>query len=304
MFDDLASMFYNNVVAAYGAYVTSRDSDLSGRSSHTRTAIDAATALFHFREHLPEAHAKTRAEVAAECPDYRLVADVVNAAKHHVLTRTTSEGLPLVTSAKDIEEIIVCTEYEDDEGTYTDARTVVIVNCSDNVRRSLDNALTAVLNYWGGELKRLGIVGYAPRAVPEAPGARFVSRSEARAANLELLKGLGSKLNFQIMKFDVTKGHSEPVDLSDSEVTWRVFKPAYSVDVTAMPPGGDSPVTCSIDLTEEQSDVFHELATDAEREAFLRPLLVERQEEVGQKLGEVLRTQEAAEACADTGDDE
>src|SRR5450759_1241667 len=53
---------------------------------------DIDTALFHFREHLAGPHAKTRAQVAADCPDYRLVADVVNVTKHGTLTRQRPKG--------------------------------------------------------------------------------------------------------------------------------------------------------------------------------------------------------------------
>lgn len=296
-------MFYNNVVVAYDGYATNRDSDISGRSSQMRTAIEAATALFHFREHLPAEHAKTRSQVVDECLDYRLVADVVNAAKHRVLTRDTSEGPPLVNSVGDFEELTVITEYEDDEGNYTDARTVVNINCSDGVCRSLDNALTTVLNYWGGELKRLKILNYSPREIPEVPGTRFVSRAEARAANLELVQGLQWRKSFQFLRFDMTKGRSEPVDLSDKEVTWRVFKPAYSVDVTVTPPEGGSPIRCSVKLTEEQSEVFLGLATEVEREAFIRSILIERQEELSWTLDEPLQAQKATEACTDPSGD-
>jgi hypothetical protein len=100
LFDDLPSLFYHNVISAYDDYVAVRDGNTSGRSGHTRTALEAATALFHFREHLAGPHAKTRAQVVADCPDYRLVADVVNVTKHGTLTRPTSEGPPLVDSAR------------------------------------------------------------------------------------------------------------------------------------------------------------------------------------------------------------
>ena len=53
MFDNLAVTFYNNVVAAYDEYVAHRDLPEAGRDKHLRTAVAAATALYHFREHLP-----------------------------------------------------------------------------------------------------------------------------------------------------------------------------------------------------------------------------------------------------------
>jgi hypothetical protein len=59
VFDDLASLFYHNVVSAHDHYATIRDENTSGRNRHTRAALEAATALYHFREHLPPQYAKT-----------------------------------------------------------------------------------------------------------------------------------------------------------------------------------------------------------------------------------------------------
>ncbi len=154
MFDDLPSLFHHNVVSAYDRYASVRDGDISGGDRHTRAALEAATALFHFREHIPVQHKKNRKQVVVECPDYRLVADVTNAAKHRTVDRDTSEGPPLVRSAEDIEETTIIVRYQDDQGDYTDARTLVFINCSDGVRRNLDTALTNVMNYWVTELKR------------------------------------------------------------------------------------------------------------------------------------------------------
>ena len=90
----------------------------------------------------------------------------------------------MISSAKDIEERTVVTEYEDDEGIYTDARTVVMIHCQDGVCRSFDPALTGVLNYWGREVERITGVDYSPRATPETPGARFVPRSRGDSCKL------------------------------------------------------------------------------------------------------------------------
>jgi hypothetical protein len=289
LFDDLASLFVHNVASAYEDYVAVRDGNASGRSRHIHTALELANALYHFREHLPQQYAKTRAQVVADSPDYRLVADVTNVTKHRLLTRSTSEGPPLVNSAEDIEERTILTQYEDDQGEYTDARTTVFVDCSDGITRNLDTALTNVLNYWGGELKRWGILDYVPRVLPKPPGAQFIPRSEARAFNLEMIKGLRWKQTWQLMKFDVSKGRSESVDLSGSKIEFKIYKPRYSVDIVATPPGGGEPISCSIDLTEEQSFALHALKTDAERKAFINAALVERQREIADAINENMK---------------
>jgi hypothetical protein len=294
VFDDLASLFYHNVVSAYDQYVAIRDGNTSGRSRHTHTALEAAAALFHFREHLPRQYARTRAQVVAECPDYRLVADVANATKHRTLDNDTSEGPPLVKSAEDIEEITIITRYEDEQGEYTDARTLVFINCNDGVRRNLDTALTNVLNYWGSELKRLDIVNYVPRSAPEPPGTRLVPRSEARAHNKEIVQGLRFKQTLQLMTFDASKGCAIPIDLTGAKLKYRIYKPRYSVDITVKSPGLDEPIRCSIDLTEEQSLAVTALTTDAERTSYINSIIVEHRKEISDAMAASLEARTKA----------
>jgi hypothetical protein len=289
VFDDLPSLFYHNVVSAYDQDVSVRDANTSGRNRHTRAALEAATALFHFREHLPRQDAKTRAQAVTECPDYRLVADVVNATKHRTLVRDTSEGPPLVRSAEDIEEVTTVVRYQDEQGDYTDARTLVFANCSDGVRRNLDTALTNVLNYWGGELKRLGIISeYVPRSALELPGIRFVPRAEARANNKEIVRGLRFKQMVQLMTFDPAKGCAVPMDLTDAKLEYRIYKPRYSVDIAVNAPSLDEPIRCSIELTEEQSFAVAALKTDAERTSFINAVMMERREEINKAIATTL----------------
>ena len=108
MFDDLAAFFYENVVAAFTDYSKIRQNDPYGRSRDIRAAIDTATSLYHLREHIPAQYRKSRSEVAKLCPDYDLLGDVANAAKHDDLTR----GKPQIKSADDIYELTVITRYE------------------------------------------------------------------------------------------------------------------------------------------------------------------------------------------------
>jgi hypothetical protein len=256
-----------------------------------------AAALFHFREHLPRQYAKTRPQVVADCPDYRLVADVTNATKHRILDRDTSEGPPIVNSAEDIDEITVVTRYEDEQGEYADARTLVFVNCHDGVRRDLDTALTNVLNYWGNELKRWGIVDFAPRRLSEPPGTRFVPRSEAQSPNFEIVQGLRWKQMMQLQKFDPSKGSSAPIDLTGvTNLEFKIYKPRYSVDITMNSPDLSEPVRCSIDFTEEQSFAVAALKTDAERNAYVKSVLAERQKAVRDAITATLQARSKAQS--------
>jgi hypothetical protein len=52
MFDDPEALFYDNVLASYQAFIESLESDPHGQHHDTRLAINAATALYHYREHV------------------------------------------------------------------------------------------------------------------------------------------------------------------------------------------------------------------------------------------------------------
>jgi hypothetical protein len=287
VFDDLAGLFYESVGAAYSVYAESRDNAKAGRNNLLRTAIEVATALFHFREHLPAQLARTRAQTVFECPDYRLIADVTNVAKHKSLTRNTSEGAPLVSSAEDIHELIVITQYEDEAGGYSDVRVQVVVNCDDGLTRNLDSAIVSVLNYWGGILSASGTVAYVPRKPMEEPGSRFIARTDAKSIDFEIIKGLRFASHMQLRKFNANEGRSDPVDLTGSDISFNIYAPSYVFDVIVTPTAGGPSFTCSLELTKEQSLAFHGLKTDSERTDFLKALTNERQAEIQFKLQRV-----------------
>ena len=96
MFDDLAAFYHENVVSASIDYREVYGSGIVGRSRDLRSALIAATALFHLREHLPRGKRLSRAEVETGCSDYGILGDIVNAAKHKTVTNPTPHGAPLV----------------------------------------------------------------------------------------------------------------------------------------------------------------------------------------------------------------
>jgi hypothetical protein len=233
--------------------------------------------------------AKTRSQAVRKCPEYRLVADVVNAAKHGSLTRPSSEGPPLVAVATDITEITVITRYEDDQGAYSDVRTRVDIQCTDGVTRSLDEALTAVVNYWGGELKKNGVLDYIPRPGPVAPGSRFVPRAEARLEhNMEAVQGLRWKQSFQLLHFNPALGRAEPVDLTGANLEFRLYRPRYTAAVTVEVPGEKEPLSIELEMGDEDAQAYHALKKEEEQQAFMKAFFEARQDEVGARVSEEL----------------
>jgi hypothetical protein len=61
------SYFYDYVVTSFEEYRNAKSSRKAGRHRDIRLAFVAATALYHFREHLPASHTLTRAAISAQC---------------------------------------------------------------------------------------------------------------------------------------------------------------------------------------------------------------------------------------------
>ena len=158
--------------------------------------IECATALFHFREHLPTAQCLTRKYYEEYCPDYGLLGDIANASKHHEISKNN----PQVVSSEDIYEVLVITEYVDESGLYTDCMSCVHANLVDGTIRDVVDAVRNVLNMWKLKLVEMGIDSiYMPSKSLYVPP---VSKQDSRNPNLRLTKGIANQLNMKFMKYD------------------------------------------------------------------------------------------------------
>ena len=115
MFDDLHAYFHENVLDTYANYLKTRKSGKSGKSHDLKSAINIATILYHLREQIPEKQRINYDELALHCPDYKLLGNIVNATKHKKINKHN----PQISSAENIYEQIVRTEYEDKKGKFS-----------------------------------------------------------------------------------------------------------------------------------------------------------------------------------------
>lgn len=285
MFDNLAVTFYNNVVAAYDEYVAHRDSPAAGRDRHLRTAVEAATALYHFREHLPDSLSGPVKDLEQTSIDYALMRGVANASKHKRVTRRR----PLVASAEDIREVTVIVRYSDENGEYSHSQTKIDVICSDGVTRWLDPAITHVLNFWGKLLSDAGVCGYNVRSEPEAPGHRYRSREEVSVGlKLEALRGLDFRQSMQFLKFDNALGRAVPIDLTGAELRMHIYKPPKYIVAVKMSHPEHGHFVADIPLTDEENLAFHRIKSQAEYAPFVERLFQAHRSEIEQKLAEQL----------------
>lgn len=281
MFYSAADTFYKNVVAAYDEYVGRRDNNEAGQDQHLRTAVAAATSLYHFREHLPPGLKAGADKLEERWADYALLRGVTNASKH----KKVKQKPILVAEATDIREATTVVLYSDEEGKFTHSRTMIHVTCTDGTTRWLDPVLTRVLNHWGTLLRDAGECGFSPRPEPMVPGQRYLARTEAsKAFNLTMLRGLDFRQTMRLLRFDNELGRAVDVDLRGADVQFRIYKPpAQVIDFTVShPKHGD--VTVSVPFSERENAKFHSLQTDSDRAAFNDELLQAHWPEIEQML--------------------
>lgn len=273
MFDDLAALYHENVVSAFVDYRDISESGIAGRSRDLRGALIASEALFHFREHLPKAGALTRAEVEKLCPDYGLLGDVVNAAKHKSITNKTPQGPPLVDDATQLGEQIVITEYRDDVGIYRHAQKIVIAKLSDGSERNLLEVLTNVINFWEEYLHSVGVLS-TPRTFAYAGNIQARSRAECEANRLdfEIIQGQRFSQSLLLRRFNPKTGKAEPIDLSGSKLNFRIYRHQYHIDLSLTHEASGKEFKKTITLSEGESERIARLSNDAERQAYINGL--------------------------------
>jgi hypothetical protein len=272
MFDDLAAYYHEDVVSSFLAYREVRSDSVSGRSRDLRHALIAATALFHLREHLP---AGTLSRAAAErlCPDYALLGDVVNAAKHKSLTAPTPHGTPLLTKATNLGEELVSIQYEDSDGTYLYAQKTVVVELDDGAKRDLLEVLTNVMNFWEQQMASLGVIS-APRTFSYEDGihARTRAECEPHRTVFEIVQGVRWRQAMRFLRFDSKTGKATPVDLSAGKLSGRIYRPRLDLDLALTNSANGKESKTTVTLTEDESAHVSQMTDDAERQAFVSEL--------------------------------
>lgn len=272
MFDDLAAYYHENVVSSFVEYRDICNDGVAGRSRDLRAALSAASALFHLREYLPGG-ALSRADVERLCPDYALLGDVVNASKHKVLNSKTPHGAPLVADAENLGEQLVFIEYEDDAGTYRYVQKTVVAKLSDGSERNLLVILTNVLNFWERHLLSLGVLSTA-RTFTHDTSIRSRSRDECEAnrLNFELVQGQRFHQTMQLLRFDNKTGKAEPIDLTGSDVRFRIYRPKYDIELSLTHNASGKIYKTEITLTEEENLILSRMSSDEERQAYVNGL--------------------------------
>jgi len=268
MFSSCRDYFQQMVVPTYRAFFRARAQNRYGECQLVAKGVDVATVLFHLREHVPRSTRPSRTQLQNQYQDYGLVADIANASKHKVLTQAN----PRVSNASQISEIMVVTEYRDEQGNYTSAQVEVRVMLDDGTEDDLARLLHSVFGMWCTELKLLGVGDF--HNPQDAWSDSHLSRSDAKEAPIEQLAGEARKLSFQFREFDYDAGVSKPKDLTSKNFSLNVYKYPETVPITLR--SNDDPsleVEIDVPLPQDQAEQYVRLSDPGEQHAFLAGLI-------------------------------
>lgn len=266
---ELAAYFYEHVFLAYDRYKKVKDDHIMGNNKDRREAIDAAVALYHLREHIPKSLRKSRLQLAALCPDYDLLGDIVNASKHHVVTR----GTPQVTRLDAIQEILVSTRFNDQDGEYANEEKSVEVELVDGSKRDVYEILTNVVNMWFDELHQIGAIDR--RQPIQLNRQSLVTRENAYSVSLQMTVGIRWNQVFRLQKFNYESNKIESVDLSDAEkIIFTIRKPP-TFEVELHDASGVK-FTREIELTPEQAKDLKQINDPNQRDQYLLKIAISK----------------------------
>lgn len=272
MFHDLIAYYHDNVVSSFIEYRDICNDGIVGRSRDLRAALNAASALFHLREHLPTG-SLSRADVERICPDYALLGDVVNASKHKKLNSRTPHGTPLVADAENLGERVIIIEYEDEAGKYRYIQKTVVVKLTDGSERNLLEILTNIINFWEDYMLTLGVLLKA-HVFTHDVDIRYRTRDECGANRLscKLDQGRDFRQTMQILRFDKATGKAKPIDLSGSKTELRFYKSKHDLELSLIHNASGKTFKTGITLTEEESLILSRMSSDQERQAYVNGL--------------------------------
>lgn len=270
MFDDLTAYFHENVESSFKDYRDVKQLGTAGRSRDIKTALIAATSLYHLREHLPAGYSLTRAAISSQCSDYGLLGDIVNASKHRSLTH----GTPQISDATQIEECVVLTEYQDEQGPYRCVEKTVQVRLLDGSKRDVLEVMTNVMNFWQRYLHSIGVIA-APQnyTIPNASEPKSRSECADSRLDLEMVRGLRFRLTGLLQKYNYDTGKIEPTDLTGADVRFSIFpRVPLNIELSLKNEATGQQFAKTITLSEDESEVLNHLTTEEEKQRYAEGL--------------------------------
>lgn len=274
MFDEFLAYHEEFVVAAYIDYRDKSVDGVAGKRKDLRVALNAANALFHFRERFPDAYLeKDRSKIENLCPDYGLLGDIANTAKHNKIDRKPHHRDLYVDNTNCLNEQIIIIQYEDLLGQYNYIQKVVVINLKDGTTRYLLEVLTSVINFWESYLFDLGLL--KSKRTFKNTGViipRTRAECEKSSLNFEASSSTCFKQIMQFIKFDMQTGNYSPIDLTGATGQMRIYKPSFEIDISLTEDATGKTFKATIRLTEEENLHFAGIKNEKEKQAYLSSL--------------------------------
>lgn len=271
MFNDINTYFHESIWDTYQKYVKTKKDFKAGLSNDLRSAINLGTMLFHLREHIPQVQRKTRKALGIICPDYNLLGDIVNASKHGTLT----DGNTNITTADQIYEQIISTEYKDRKGIYRHVEKSVFVRLNNGYERDLHEVIINVLNMWLSELHGLGIIKQRGKIEKKTKGIPRRNKDSGKI-NLQGVSGVGFKKTFRFQRYNYQTKQVEPIDLTGKDFKMQIYKPSYTLNLKGRDDDTGREIDIKVKIDEKQKKQFEKMKSDNERLLFLMTLAKEQ----------------------------
>jgi hypothetical protein len=283
MYDNPKSQFHEDLVESYTQLTEQLRAGPVGMNKGLKAAVQAASALFHFREHLPPTIALTKAQTKALCPEYSLLEDITNVSKHRNLT----QGTPTITDPSVFSDFVYLINFEDDLGDFTHTIKQVRARLPSGNHVDVLALVTRVLNFWGSYLHSKGVLSsFMPFAEPVPVEQINVTRAEAAPLAFESIAGgRFPGLGMQILKHDPARGGNYPPPVPLKEVKMRIYKrPPVVLSLTFKNAETGVEETTAYDVSDEEEKEFKALIAPDTKRAFIERIISSRnpvpQEEV------------------------
>ena len=274
MLTDPRKFFVENVIPSYQDFIAHRKSNDWGENQLLRKGLIASTAIFHFREHIPEDIRPSKTSLRSQYPEYGLIGDISNVSKHHSITRDS----PQISNASQIKEELRLIAFSDELGEYFFPQLEVYVELDNGTELKLVDILYDGMKMCCSVLSDLGI--FDP-AIPESPNIeKIISREEAskRKAEMQIRSGEEYKFIFRFEKYNYDKNIFEPKDMTGNNFQFTIYDLPKHIPINLIfqnPLGADIiSIDMDVPLSEIQASQYIQLGNSKEKNEFLNNIIL------------------------------
>jgi len=171
--------------------------------------------------------------------------------------------------------LIIYTYFKDEEGEYWDVDKVVEITKDNGEKVFLHDVLHEVICFWDKYLYKKGLIAKEFKPKAPSPMGKLKMRTECKNMDIETIQGMALNVPIQFRQWSYKKNRSIPIDLTNSQVNFRVRKPKPAIltpHIQVRDKKNKKILEMDINLTEKDSKKFNSFKTDQERLSFTESL--------------------------------